>query len=131
MATHSKKPPSQRQLKVGEELRHALSDTFMREDFYNVETTERLAVTVSEVRVSADLRNATVYVIPFGGKNKESTMKSLDALCPRLRGLISRKVQLRFMPAILFRLDTTFERAQALEDIFNKPEVRRDIEKNE
>jgi ribosome-binding factor A len=126
MSNIGKKPPSQRQLKVGEELRHALSDIFMREDFYDAEVGGRL-----ELTVCPDLRNATVYVVPLAGKEKEKTLKALNKQSPFIRSLASKKVQLRFMPALAFRLDTSYDRVSALEAIFNRPDVRRDLEKQD
>ena len=77
--------PSQRQLKVGETVRHALSDVFMREDIYNPTTYSEINITVSEVRISPDLRNATVFVMPLGGSNQEETVAVINQMAPQLR----------------------------------------------
>ena len=86
-------PPSQRQLKVGEELRHALSDIFIREDFYTAEG-KTLKVTVSEVRISPDLKNATVFVMPLGGKDLEKTLSALKELALEIRHHLKKRILL-------------------------------------
>ena len=129
MPTSSQRPPSQRQLQVGEEIRHALSDVFAREDFYDPETYEELMITVSEVSISADLRNATVFVMPPAGRNKERTMALLARLAPKLRSLVAKKIKMRYMPEFYFKLDTLFERVSHIDELLNRPEVKRDIEK--
>jgi ribosome-binding factor A len=120
-------PPTQRQLKVGEELRHALSDIFLREDFYT-EDGKTLKVTVSEVRASPDLKNATVFVMPLAGKNIEHTMKSLKIMALEIRHHLGKRIRLRILPRLTFRLDDTFEKSQKINDILQKPEVKRDLE---
>lgn len=128
MVSHQgKKPPSQRQLRVGEELRHALADIFLREDFQEAGALVRLEVTVTEVRVSPDLRNATVYVVPFGGKDRESLVKRLGTLAPQIRPMLAGRVLLQYVPALAFRLDTSFETAQRIESLLQRPEVQRDL----
>ena len=122
-----KKEPSQRQLKVGETLRHALSDTFMRGDMYDPETNETLSVTVSEVRVSPDLRNATVFVMPLAGKNEERVLETLERIAPYIRSLLSKQVHLRHVPALKFKLDTLFNTVSSLDAILHSPEVQRDL----
>lgn len=127
----SQRPPSQRQLQVGEEIRHALSAVFAREDFYDPETYEELVVTVSEVSISPDLRNATVFVMPLAGKNKERTMALLARIAPKLRALVAQKIKMRYMPEFYFKLDTLFDRVSHIDELLNRPEVKRDIEKSE
>lgn len=124
------KPRSQRQLKVGEEIRRILSDAFMRGDFY-VMGQKSFSITVSEVKVSPDLHNASVYVMPLAGKDKKEVMEYLKALQPELRRTISKKLMLRVVPRLLFMLDESFEEAHKMNTIFNKPEVARDLIKKE
>lgn len=126
-STH--KAPSQRQLRVGEELRQALSGIFMKEDFYISDTHELVSVTISEARVSPDLRNATIYYMPLGGKNREKTTETLNNYGPQIRTLLSKLLRLRFVPVLTFRLDTTFDQASALDSVLKREDVRRDIEK--
>ncbi len=127
MSHSHKKTPSQRQLKVGETLRHAISDTFMREDFYNEETGKPMSITVSEVSISPDLRNATIYVMPLGGEDRDTAIKSLSSIASKVRGLVSQKVKLRHMPMFTFKLDTLFDQLNDMETLFKKPEVQRDL----
>ncbi len=129
MVNNNIKMPSQRQLKVGEELRHALSDIFVRGDFYDPDTRETITVTISEVSISPDLANATVYVMPLGGKNTDKTVDHLRRLSPRIRGLISKKVHLRRMPQLYFKLDESFIRASEMSELLNKSTVKMDIER--
>jgi len=121
------KGPSQRQLKVGEELRHVLSETFAREDFYDKETKEEIKVTVSEVKISQDLRNATVYVVPFGGRNREKTMASLQNIAPAIRAMVTGKINLRYSPLLTFRIDDSFEAASEILTLLNSPKVKKDL----
>ncbi len=126
-SAHGKRSPSQRQLRVGEELRHALADVFLREDFHEAGALVRIEVTVTEVRVSPDLRNATVYVVPLGGKDRETIIKRLGVLAPQIRPLIASRVVLQYVPVLAFRLDTSFEMAQKIESLLQRPEVQRDL----
>lgn len=119
MAEH-RRPPSQRQLKVGEILRHALADIFLREVFYEPGL-QNIRMTVSEVRVSPDLHNATVYVSSLGGKvDVKACLKSLTAMTPYLRKEVARQVVLRYMPSICFRYDTTFDHAEKIHTLLNQ-----------
>lgn len=123
----SAKPTGARPLKVGEALRHALSEIFLRGETH-VPALDNASITVSEVRISPDLRNATAYVMPLAGGQKDEVMKLLAEHSGRMRHLLSRKVELRYMPRIHYKLDVSFEEAQRLNEILHKPEVRRDIE---
>ena len=120
------KPPSQRQLKVGEEIRHALSHILMREDFADP-AMKGASVTVSEVRISPDLKNATAYVMPLGGSNKEAVVDALNRLAPQLRHLATHKMPLRFSPRIFFKLDETYDEASRIDALLRRPEVKRDL----
>lgn len=124
------KPRSQRQLKVAEEIRHVLSDAFIRGDFH-LAAKENFFVTVSEVQISPDLKNATAFIMPLGGKNAERVMALVNDLVPELRRMISKRLQLRVLPRLKFKLDNTFEVAGRMNDILNQPEVRRDIQKDD
>ncbi len=121
------KPPSQRQLKVGEMIRHALSDIFMKQDFYDEESHTEIQITISEVRVSPNLRNATVYAMPLGGKDKEATETLLNAIAPKIRHMLAKKIHLKYLPELQFRLDTSFDNASRLEDLLNNPHVKQDL----
>jgi ribosome-binding factor A len=121
------KPPSQRQLRVGEEIRHALADIFMRGDANDPDITG--AITVSEVRISPDLKNATAYFMPLGGLRKQEVLEALERSAPHLRHLVGLRMKLRYTPRISFRLDNSYDEAHRIEELLNKPEVARDLDK--
>lgn len=119
--------PSQRQLRVGELIRRALSEVLARGDLHDAEL-NRLSITVGEVRTSPDLRIATCYVLPLGGKGKETVLKLLAKNMGELRRLVSKKTDLKHSPEFRFRLDETFDRMDETERLLNQDVVRRDIE---
>ena len=110
---------SQRQLKVGEELRHLISNALLRESFYD-EHIKNNNITITEVDMSPDLKNAKVYMMPLGGKNKLDVLNSLNKITGRLRKIISNNVSLRQTPNISFKIDETFEYAKNIHDILEK-----------
>jgi ribosome-binding factor A len=120
------KAPSQRQLRVGEELRHAIANVIERGEFRDPDLQGR-GITVTEVRVSPDLRNATVFVVPLGGGDPTPILAGLKRAKAFLRHELSRAVQLRAVPDLWFQPDTTFDEASRIEDILRSPVVRRDI----
>lgn len=120
------KPPSQRQLRIGEELRHALAELFQRGDFHDPELAE-LNVTVTEVRISPDLRNATAFVTPLGGGPMDETLSALRRAAPFLRGQIARVINLRYAPTLSFEADTSFDYAGRIDAILHSPAVARDV----
>jgi len=121
------KPPNQRQLRVGEEIRHVLAGIFMRGECYDPDVLNA-SITVSEVRISPDLKNATAYFMPLGGLNREIVLKGLIRNAPILRKLVSDRMKLRYAPRISFRLDNSFDEAERIEKLLKKPEVARDLE---
>ena len=132
MARHSNRDhpatgPSQRQLRVGEVVRHTLSELFTRGDVHDPVIQKHL-ITVPEVRMSADLRLATVYVMPLGGRDVEQVLAALDRNKKYLRGEIAHRVNLKFAPEIKFRADERFEEAERIEKLLRTPRVRRDLE---
>ena len=110
---------SQRQLKVGEELRHLISNALLRESFYD-ENIENNNITITEVNVSPDLKNAKVYVMPLGGVNKLDALNSLIRATGRLKKIISSNINLRQTPKLIFKIDETFEYAKKINDILDK-----------
>ena len=110
---------SQRQLKVGEELRHLISNALLRSSFYD-EHIENNNITITEVNVSPDLKNAKVYVMPLGGENKADVLNSLDKVAGRLKKIISSNISLRQTPKLTFKIDETFEYAKKINDILDK-----------
>ena len=121
------KPPTQRQLRVGEELRHAIANVIERGEFRDPDLQGR-PITITEVRVGPDLRNATVFVVPLGGGDVAPILAGLKRAKAFLRHEISRSVQLRAVPDLWFQSDATFDEASRIEALLRSPEVRRDIE---
>ena len=107
---------SQRQLRVGEELRHLISNALHRETFYDA-VLESNNITVTEVYVSPDLKNAKVFIMPLGGENKIEVLESLNRIKGYIQKLISSEIQLRQIPRLSFVIDTTFEYANKIDNI--------------
>src|SRR3974390_2583776 len=117
---------SQRQLRVGELIRHELSAMLSRGDVHDP-VIEGHMITVPEVRMSADLRLATVYIMPLGGKDEEAVLGALENNKRYMRGEIARRVNLKFAPEIRFRIDERFDEAERIEKLLRTPDVQRDI----
>lgn len=129
MARHqqSAKGPSQRQLRVGELIRHALAEMFSRGEVHDP-VIEGHLITVPEVRMSPDLRQATIYIMPLGGRDVDEVVDALNRNRKFMRGEISQRVNLKFAPDIRFRVDERFDEAERIEKILRTPRVRRDID---
>jgi ribosome-binding factor A len=126
---HHREPtsgPSQRALRAGELIRHALAEIFSRGDVHDP-VLEAHLITVPEVRMSPDLRQATVYVMPLGGRDQAEVLAALDRNKRFLRGEIARRVDLKFAPDIRFRIDERFSEAERIERLLRSPEVKRDL----
>jgi len=119
--------PSQRQLRVGELIRHAMAEMLSRGDVHDP-VIEGHMITVPEVRMSPDLRLATIYVMPLGGRDAQEVVEALERNKKFLRGEIAHRVNLKFAPEIRFRVDERFDEAERIEKILRTPEVRRDLE---
>ena len=126
---HLASGPSQRQLRVGELIRHALAEMLSRGDIHDP-TIEAHMITVPEVRMTADLRLATVYVMPLGGKDEKEVVTALERNKKFLRGEIAHRVNLKFAPDIRFRIDERFDEAERIEKILRTPQVQRDLAKD-
>jgi ribosome-binding factor A len=122
--------PSQRALRVGELIRHAMSDMLTRGDVHDP-VLEGHLVTVPEVRMSPDLRMATIYVMPLGGRDVKDVIAALDRNKRYLRGEIAHRVNLKFAPEIRFRVDERFDEAERIEKLLRTPEVQRDLKRDE
>ena len=118
--------PSQRQLRVGEAVRHALAEVLSQGEVHDP-VLEGHMITVPEVRMSPDLRLATIYVTPLGGRDEKAVVAALERNKRYLRGVIARKVNLKFAPDIRFRLDERFDEAQRIEKLLHTPRVQRDL----
>ena len=123
-------PPSQRALRVGELIRHALAEMLARGDIHD-DVLARHVISISEVKLSPDLKLATCYVIPLGGKDCREVLAALTSHKKFVRGEIAHKINLKFAPELRFLPDTTFEEAQRIERLLHSPDVRRDIEPKE
>jgi ribosome-binding factor A len=117
---------SQRQLRVGELIRHALADMLTRGDVHDP-VLESHMVTIPEVAVTADLRLATVYVMPLGGKDAGPVLEALDAHKKFLRGEVAHRINLKFAPDLRFRLDRSFDEAERIDKLLRSPDVARDL----
>lgn len=110
----SSKEPSQRQLRVGEQLRHIIAETMSRGHFSNEALMDAGQVTVSEVRVSPDMRNATVYVMSLGGQNMESILPALNDEARVFQKELGRQMNMKFTPRLSFKADQTFDEVQRI-----------------
>jgi len=120
--------PSQRQLRVGELVRHTLSDMLTRGEIHDP-VIEGHLITVPEVQMTADLRLATIYVMPLGGHDREAVLGALERNKRFLRGEISHRINLKFAPDIRFRIDERFDEAERIDKLLRTPAVRRDLER--
>lgn len=124
------KAPSQRQLRVGEEIRQALAQIFAHGETH-VPELDGGSITVSEVRISPDLKNATVFVMPLAGANKDGIMAALKEHGNRIRHLMNSRVVLRFSPKLFFKLDNSFEVASRINTLLQSERVQQDVKKDE
>ncbi|MBB3066535.1 MULTISPECIES: 30S ribosome-binding factor RbfA [Limibacillus] len=124
------KPPSQRQLRVGEEIRHALARILMNADFRDPALVGRV-ITVSEVRLSPDLRAATAFVTPLGGEELDDVVTALKRAAPYLRGLLAREVTLRTVPRLSFEADRSFEEAARINRLLKGGKAAHDLANRE
>ncbi len=124
---HDGPGPSQRQLRVGETIRRALSEVLARGDVHDVEL-NRLSITVGEVRASPDLKIATAYVLPLGGQGQDEVINLLARNKAELRRLVAKKLTLKFAPDLRFQLDETFDRMDETREMLGRAEVLRDTQ---
>ena len=107
-------------------MRHEFADMLSRGDIHDP-VIEAHLITVPEVRMSPDLRLATVYIMPLGGRDEEAVLEALERHKRYIRGEISRRVNLKFAPEIRFRIDERFDEAERIEKLLRTPEVQRDL----
>ena len=119
--------PSQRQLRVGELIRRALSDILMQGTIHDPDL-NRISVTVSEVTASPDLKIATAYVCPLGGQGGEDLIALLAKNKSEIRRSISKKLTLKYTPDLRFRIDETFDRMDETRRLFSQENVKRDLD---
>jgi ribosome-binding factor A len=119
--------PSQRQLKVGELIRHALAEIFSRGEIVD-EVLARHSLTVPEVRVTPDLKLATAYVLTLGGGEASEAVEHLNKHKRFLRGEVAKRISMKFMPELRFKVDTSFEASARIDELLASPDVARDLE---
>ena len=117
---------SQRQLRVGELIRHELAGILTRGEVHDP-VIETHMITVPEVRMTADLRLATIYIMPLGGRDEKEVLDALERNKRYMRGEIARRVNLKFAPEIRFRIDERFDEAERIEKLLRTPVVQRDL----
>ncbi|WP_299348594.1 30S ribosome-binding factor RbfA [uncultured Shimia sp.] len=127
---HDGPGPSQRQLRVGELIRRTLAEVLARGDIHDPDL-NRMSITVGEVRTSPDLKIATAYVLPLGGKGQEDVLKLLAQNKHELRRAIGKKTGLKFTPDLRFQLDQTFDQMDETRRMLNQDTVRQDLEPDE
>lgn len=118
--------PSQRQLRVGEMIRHALADLLVRGDVHDDDLAGTV-VTVPEVRMSPDLKLATVYVMPLGGKDGDRVVEALNRNKKFVRGVVAKEVKLKYAPDLRFHYDDTFDEVSRIDALMRSDKVRRDL----
>lgn len=120
--------PSLRLLRVSENLRHAISEVLIRGEI-NDALLEKVSVTVSEVRASPDLRHAVAFIMPLGGDGQDDILAALNSHAKFIRGQVGKKVRMKYLPRLVFRLDESFDEATHISTLLNDPRVSRDIKR--
>jgi len=121
--------PSQRQLRAGELVRHALTDIMMREEFRDPDL-QGINVTIGEVRTSPDLKHAHVFCSPLGETDEtaQNTLaKALNRAAPYIRGRLGKHIDMKFTPQLHFIADHSYDEGAYMESVFNSPQVKRDL----
>src|SRR5262250_3770108 len=129
-ARESAKRPTQRALRAGELIRHALAEILTRGEVHDP-VIENHVITVPEVRVTPDLRLATVYVMPLGGRDESEVLSALERNKRFLRGELAHRVNMKFAPEIRFRIDERFDEAERIDKLLRTPAVQRDLNKSD
>lgn len=127
----SRSEPGQRQLRVGERIRHILAEVFRREELSDPVLAKTSLITITAVEIGPDLKHATAYVMPLGGKNADAIVTALNRAAGYFRAEIGPELDLRHTPKVSFRLDTSFENAAHVEGLLRQERVQKDIVKEE
>jgi ribosome-binding factor A len=120
------KPPSQRQLRAGELIRHKLMEIFAREEFNDPDLYGK-SITITEVRVSPDLKASTAFAAPLGGENMKKTVEALNRAAGFVRGRLAREIEMRHTPTLRFVADDSYDEARRIEELLASERVRRDL----
>ena len=127
-SAHSAKGPSQRMLRIGELIRHKIAEMLTRGDIHD-DVIAGHSITIPEVRISPDMKIATVYVMPLGGKDIKPVIDALTRHKKYIRTQVAQTLNLRYAPDLRFREDETFEEATRIDRLLDSPKVRQDVEK--
>lgn len=127
MSGKSGRGPSQRQLRIGEELRHALVAILERGDLRDPAVAGH-AITVTEARIGSDLRTATVFVVALGGEGTDEVVAGLNRAAPAIRHQLAGYLHLKYLPSLVFRRDRSFDEARRIDDLLRDPAVARDLD---
>lgn len=125
-----KKEPSQRQLRVGQEVRKILASMIEKGEIRNLQSIDTL-ITITEVKVSPDLKYAFVYLMTSNGEKLKEVMEGLQLAANYLRKQVSAKLQLRYAPELVFKIDDTFEQVDYIEKLLRNPKVQQDLKKQD
>jgi ribosome-binding factor A len=120
------KPPSQRQLRAGELIRHVLTDILAREEFADPDLHGK-SITITEVRASPDLKHATAFAAPLGGTDMGKTIEALNRAASFLRGRLSKEIDMRYTPQVRFVADDSYDEARRIDELLASPRVRKDL----
>ena len=126
MSKGGAKAPSQRQLRVGEEVRHVLARVIERGELHDPDLAD-VPVTVSEVRISPDLKNATAFVSPLGGGDAVPLVEALSRAAPFLRRRVGQEMNLKYVPALSFQPDQSFDEAQHINEVLSTAVPSKDV----
>ena len=120
--------PSQRQLRLGELVRHKVAEMLVRGEIHD-DTLAGYVLSIPEVRLSPDLKLATIFIMPLGGADPKPVLAALDRHKRYIRGEVASAINLKFAPDVRFRFDDTFDEANRIDALLDSPKVRQDIEK--
>jgi ribosome-binding factor A len=127
-SVHSAKGPSQRMLRIGELVRHKIAEMLVRGDIHD-DVIASHSITIPEVRISPDMKMATVYVMPLGGKSMKPVIEALTRNKKYIRAQVAQTIDLRYAPDLRFLEDKTFEEATRIDRLLDSPHVRQDVDK--
>ncbi len=123
--------PGQRPLRVAERIRHILSSVLQRGDLHDPDLGQSSLITVTGVDIGPDLKHATAYVMPLGGKDADKVAAALNRASGYLRGEVGQELELRYAPKIIFKVDNSFAEVERVERLLSQDAVRRDLDKND
>lgn len=129
--SNTTKSPGQRQLRVGERIRHILSDVMRDEGFHDPDLAAAHNITITSVDIGPDLQHAIVYVMPLGGKNLDKVVVALNRASGFLRSSIASQLELRYTPKLFFKVDHSFEQVAYVERLLRQDAVQKDLNKKE